>query len=378
MATETVQTLQDFLTAAQTGPFVTLYLPLEAGQSVEKTKLIIRHLLNHTQEVMTQTAPAADFSLYERALNAHLGAQPLVDAAGQGVGLITDGHSVYQRALEYPVSQLAMVTALPQILPMILDDERHLDFDLLMLQRDRIDLYLNLGDQLTKTALPEDAPLTLLGTLGEERRGGSVNTVAQGSGQVSYHGHSDRASEEEVDQRRYYQAVDTYIADHYSKPNARRLVLFGLPQNLALFREVSRNSYLSGSMQVELNPGNLSFAAIDLALDDLRMAYSQRQAQKLLAQLDNARGAGKYLDALGSIVAAVQQRALATLVIRQGARIRGRLVDDQIETESPQAQHNNLLNDLAAMTVAQGGVVKVLPSSTLSEEVVGISRYAAQ
>ena len=77
-------------------------------------------------------------------------------------------------------------------------------------------------------------------------------------------------------------------------------------------------------------------------------------------------------------MAAVQQRALATLVIRQGARIRGRLVDDQIETESPQAQHNNLLNDLAAMTVAQGGAVKVLPSSTLSEEVVGISRYAAQ
>lgn len=123
-----------------------------------------------------------------------------------------------------------------------------------------------------------------------------MNTVAQGPGQASYHGHADRASEEEIDRRRYYQAVDTYLLDHYSNPNQRRLILFGLPENIAVFREISRNPHLSGSMQVEQNPGNMSLGDIDLALDDLRQDYADRHADETLALLETARGSGKYVE----------------------------------------------------------------------------------
>lgn len=375
MATDTQLSLQDFLSSADQGPFVSLYLPLEADRTVEQTRLTLRHLVAHAKDVMAETHPDTDFAPYEASLKQAAGDQPLINLTGQGAALLSSGTAAIALSLEYAVSPTAMATARPQLLPLVLDAQRQFDFDLLLLQRDKISLAQNFGDTLTMVELPEAAPTTLLGTLGTERRGGAVNTVSQGPGQASYHGHADRASEEEIDHRRYYQAVDTYITEHYSNPAKRRLILFGLPENIAVFREVSRNAHLSGSMQVEQNPGGLSLDAIDLALDELRQGYAARQADETLTLLDNARGSGRYVEDLGAIIAALQQRAVETLVLRQGARIRGLLVEGQLESDSAAAEHNNLLNDLAAMTLAQGGQVRVLPEELTRQRVMAVRRY---
>ncbi|MFD1440088.1 baeRF6 domain-containing protein [Lacticaseibacillus hegangensis] len=375
MATDTQLSLQDFLSSSTKGPFVSLYLPLEADRTVEATRLTLRHLAAHAKDVMAQTHPGTDFAPYEATLKAAAGDQPLISIVGQGAALLSNGQQAIAVGLEYAVSPTAMTTDRPQLLPLVLDAQRQFDFDLLLLQRDKVALALNRGDVLTMVDLPDDAPVTLLGTLGTEKRGGSVNTVAQGPGQASYHGHADRASEEEIDRRRYYQAVDTYLLDHYSNPNQRRLILFGLPENIAAFREISRNPHLSGSMQVELNPGNMSLGDIDLALDDLRQDYADRHADETLALLETARGSGKYVEDLGGIIEALQQRSVDTLVLRQGARIRGVLEDGRLETDGPAAEHNNLLNDLAAMTLAQGGKVQVVPDNLLRLRVAAVRRY---
>ncbi|WP_156314424.1 hypothetical protein [Lacticaseibacillus camelliae] len=46
-----------------------------------------------------------------------------------------------------------------------------------------------------------------------------------------------------------------------------------------------------------------------------------------------------------------------------------------METDGPAAEHNNLLNDLAAMTLAQGGKVAVVPDNLLRLRVAGVRRY---
>lgn len=375
MAINTQLSLQEFLSQGADRPYVSLYLPLEADRTVAQTRLTLRHLIAHAKDVMAETLPEQDFAPYEASLKAAAGDQPLISLDGQGAALLSDGQRAIALSLEYSVSPTAMATDRPQLLPLVLDAQRQFDFDLLLLQRDKIALAQNFGDALAMVNLPDEAPTTLLGTLGTERRGGAVNTVAQGQGQVSYHGHADRASEEAIDQRRYYQAVDTYLMENFSNLEQRRLILFGLPENLALFREVSRNAYLSKSMQVEQNPGGLSLDAIDLTLDELRQGYAARQADETLTLLDTARGSGRYVEDLGAVVAAVQQRAVETLVLRQGARIRGKLVDDQLETGSAVAEHNNLLNDLAALTLAQGGQVRILPEELTKQRVMAVRRY---
>ncbi|WP_179396153.1 hypothetical protein [Lacticaseibacillus absianus] len=374
MPIQTELSLQQFLATANT-PTVSLYLPVEPNQG-DKVRLTLRHLIDHAKDVMAQTWAAVDWTPYQTALQPWLD-DPLrlADVTAPGLGLLCDGVNLYARELEYPVSESAMVTAMPQVLPMLLDMQRHFEFDLLTLQRDSIALYHNAGDVLTATALPADAPLTLKGTLGTELRGGATNSIPQGSGHVSYHGHNDKAAEDAIDQRRYYQAVDTYIADHYSKPNQRRLVLFGLPQNLAVFREVSRNSYLSGTMQIEQSPNNLTLADLDDALAILRLDNGIRRHQQTLADLDHARGTGRFRADLPAVIAALDRHAVATLVIRQGARVNARFVDGQLDAQSDRAKHNNLLNDLADMAIAQGGTVQVLPENMMDQPIVAVLRY---
>lgn len=379
MAATTYTTLQQFLTAETTGPFVSLYVPLQPRPTADKAKLLVKNLVHHAKTVMASAWPDADWAPYEAAL-APLAADPalIAEVSGTGLGVLTNGAAIYLRALEYPVSETAMATARPQILPMVLDAQRHLVFDLLALQGDQIALYHNAGEVLTRTTLPSDAPLTLETTLGSELRGGALNTVSLGQDHSSYHGHNEKSAEVQTDQRRYYQAVDTYLAAHYSKKTETPLVVFGLTQNIAVFRELSRNPYLVRDQQIERSPSDLNLTAIDDILTPLRQAHATRQQEALLQTVDEARGNGTYDEDLGAILDAIQAHALARLIIRQGARINGRLLpDNTIDTTSEVAKHNNLLNDLAELTIAQGGLVNVLEAARLTQPVVAVRRYAA-
>ncbi|WP_249216294.1 hypothetical protein [Lacticaseibacillus paracasei] len=301
MAATTYTTLQQFLTAETTGPFVSLYVPLQPRPTADKAKLLVKNLVHHAKTVMASAWPDADWAPYEAAL-APLAADPalIAEVSGTGLGVLTNGAAIYLRALEYPVSETAMATARPQILPMVLDAQRHLVFDLLALQGDQIALYHNAGEVLTRTTLPSDAPLTLETTLGSELRGGALNTVSLGQDHSSYHGHNEKSAEVQTDQRRYYQAVDTYLAAHYSKKTETPLVVFGLTQNIAVFRELSRNPYLVRDQQIERSPSDLNLTAIDDILTPLRQAHATRQQEALLQTVDEARGNGTYDEDLGS------------------------------------------------------------------------------
>ncbi|WP_263849149.1 hypothetical protein [Lacticaseibacillus nasuensis] len=139
---------------------------------------------------------------------------------------------------------------------------------------------------------------------------------------------------------------------------------------------MSRNPHLSGSMQVEMSPSNLTLAELDAAIDVLREHNGTNVRNRILATIDGAKSGGRYLDDLGAIISASQSGAVERLVIRNGARINGRLQGDgTVDTDSAQAKHNNLLTDLADATLARGGKVRVLEADSLAEPVVAVLRY---
>lgn len=368
--------LQDFLSTTPAGPYVSLYLPRTAHQDVAAVQLELRHLMTHAQDVMAATWPEQDFAPYAAQL------APLFDSAdritgshGRGLGVLTDGAHLQTFELDLPVHKTAMVTARPQILPLVAELQLRHDFDLLALQRDQIRLYHHDHDELVPVDLPAEAPQTLKQTLGTELRGGSLNSVSQGAGNVSYHGHNDKSAEEDNDTRRFFQAVDTYVADHYSKPNNRPLVLMGLTQTLAVFREISRNPYLS-SNQLPLSPSDLTPTDLARAAAALRADFDNEARHELLAELDTARSGNRVVTDLGAVIDAVLAGNVARLLLQAGARINGRLVDGAFDHASEKAAHNNLLSDLAEQVLKHGGTIIVLPEEQLGEEVAAIVRYA--
>lgn len=368
--------LQTFLQQRTFDPVVSVYLPQDPHQEVASLALQLRHLVAHAQEVMADTWPKQDFAPYQALFDTAFDTpKRLSDPHISGFGFLCDGQQLASFELETPVKEAAMVTADPQLLPLLADAQVGQDFDLLVLQQDKIALYRHEHDELKLVALPDDAPQTLTGALGDERRGGALNSVSQGPDAVSYHGHGDKSAEADIDLRRFFTAVDDYVATNYSKADHRPLALMGLSQNIAVFRGLSQNPYLT-TVQLAMSPNHLTKTALVRAGRALREDFQAHARFELLEEIAAAQDASRLVSGPDNVAAALNQNAVAHLLLRSPARVNGLLVEGQIVTDTPQAAHNNVLNDLAIQTLIQGGKVSLMQPDELMADAVAIARYA--
>ena len=370
-------TLQQFLADTKQGPYVTLYMSCQEHTPVEKLRIRFKNMLKHVKTVMAETYSGTDFAPYAAELEPYE-QDPMFwqDSEANGIGMLTNGAQTYVTPMYEAVDEVAMVTEVPQILPLMLDEATATDFDILALNADSIQLYHNHGHQVRPVSLPDDAPQTLKGTLGTEIRGGELNSVSQGGGHVTYHGHNEKSAEKASDQRRFYQAVDQYLLTNYSNPKKMPLVLMGLAENVAVFREISKNHHLLPKLAVVKSPATLDFVELDDLLEPVRATLRDRRRQHFANVIENARGNGSYTDELATIVSAALRGQIAILFVQAGARIHARLEGDQIERDSKAAQHANLLNTLADIVLGHGGQVELLPEAHLSAKVGATMRYA--
>ena len=370
-------TLQQFLADTKQGPYVSLYMSWPEHTPVEKLRIRFKNMLKHVKTVMSETYSDTDFAPYAAELEPYE-QDPMFwqDSEANGIGMLTNGAQTYVTPMYEAVDEVAMVTEVPQILPLMLDEATATDFDILALNADSIQLYHNHGHQVRSVSLPDDAPQTLKGTLGTEIRGGELNSVSQGGGHVTYHGHNEKSAEKASDQRRFYQAVDQYLLTNYSNPKKMPLVLMGLAENVAVFREISKNHHLLPKLAVVKSPATLDFVELDDLLEPVRATLRDRRRQHFANVIENARGNGSYTDELATIVSAALRGQIAILFVQAGARIHARLEGDQIERDSKAAQHANLLNTLADIVLGHGGQVELLPEAHLSAKVGATMRYA--
>lgn len=370
-------TLQQFLADTKQGPYVSLYMSWPEHTPVEKLRIRFKNMLKHVKTVMAETYSDTDFAPYAAELEPYE-QDPMFwqDSEANGIGMLTNGAQTYVTPMYEAVDEVAMVTEVPQILPLMLDEATATDFDILALNADSIQLYHNHGHQVRSVSLPDDAPQTLKGTLGTEIRGGELNSVSQGGGHVTYHGHNEKSAEKASDQRRFYQAVDQYLLTNYSNPKKMPLVLMGLAENVAVFREISKNHHLLPKLAVVKSPATLDFVELDDLLEPVRATLRDRRRQHFANVIENARGNGNYTDELATIVSAALRGQIAILFVQAGARIHARLEGDQIERDSKAAQHANLLNTLADIVLGHGGQVELLPEAHLSAKVGATMRYA--
>lgn len=364
-------TLQDFLTKTDHGPYVSIYLSKLPHQAFPAISLALRNQIKHAQGVMAEVFPDTDWQPYADQLETIFAEPARFNGITKGIGVLCDGTQTQLFLMDDSVPDGAMVTSQPQILPLLADHQARHDFDLLVLQRDRIALFHHNGETLLPVELPEDAPRTLVEALGEEQGGPQLNSIRQGSSQVSYHGHGDKSAEQTTDTKRYFQQVDAYLIQNRDFP----LALWGLPQNIALFRSLSRNPNLS-QVELALSPNELGPDVMARVAVTLTSDFDSATRHDLLAQISTARDRKCLVTDLEAITHAVAVHAVDRLLIQIGARVKGQIVSGELTTESLKAQHNNVLNDLAIEVVAQGGTVSLLPKPQLPESAVAITRYA--
>ena len=272
--------------------------------------------------------------------------------------------------LQQSVPALAIVARSFHLKPLLRAQQYNDRYQILSLNRRDIKLFEGSRTQLDEIDLASDVPATISEALGSELTEPHQTVASYGGtglGSAMRHSHGSKRDEVEVDEERYFRAVDRAIFEHYSRPSGMPLMLAALPEYHALFHRVSHNTHLMKD-GIEIDPTSLS-------LDQLReRAWSvvepefDARLQKRIDEYEHAKANGLGLDVLAKVATAAAQSRVGSLMVAADKRVPGKIAADTGELalsklENPEV--DDVLDDLAELVLQRGGEVVVIPEDKM-------------
>ena len=285
--------------------------------------------------------------------------------------------------LQRPVAELIVVADSFHTKPLMRILQSADRYQVLGLSRQEIKLFEGNRDALGEIELAPGVPRTMTEALGAELTE-SHQTVASyggaGWGQSPmHHGHGGKTSEIEIDDERYFRAVDRGILEHHSRPSALPLILATLPEHRQMFHQVSHNPFLM-EKGIDIYPDALP-------LDELRQRAWQVVEPQYLARLaalveafGSARAKELGHEELALIAKAVVAGRVATLLIEADREVPGRIdaVTGDIKLDDlANPEVDDVLDDLGALALKMGGQVVIVPTERMPTKtgIAAIYRY---
>ncbi len=240
-------------------------------------------------------------------------------------------------------------------------------FQVLALSRDSARFFEGNQYALDEVDLVPEVPGTIEQALGSELTEPHM-TVASYAGvgtgsNAMHHGHGGKPDELDIDDERYFRAVDRAVLEHYSRPSGLPLILAALPEHHHLFHRVSQNPFLLED-GIRVHPSSVSpdkFRALAWAVVEPR--YHAR-LDTLVSEFEEARAHGLGSDDVAQVAKAAVAGRVSTLLIEADREIVGQLdgATGRVEFVSPPSlQVNDLLDDLGEMVARMGGRGFVIP-----------------
>lgn len=257
-------------------------------------------------------------------------------------------------------------------------------YQILGLNRHEAKLYEGNRDELNEVELGDSVPETIKEALGDELTEphatvASYGMGAGGGGLAMHHGHGQKRDEVEIDDDRFFRAIDRAILEHHSRPTCLPLMLAALPEHHDLFHKVSHNPFLM-SEGIMMNTDALD-------LDQLRAeawrivepAYLQRLA-KLINDFQVAHSRNLGSDDLPQIAEAAIAGRVGTLLVEDDRQIPGRINRETGEIGSADLadpEVDDVLDDLAEISLRMKGEVVVVSADQMPSKsgVAAIYRF---
>jgi len=272
--------------------------------------------------------------------------------------------------LQRPVAELAVAADSFHIKPLLRILQSADRYQVLSLNRKEIRLFEGNRDHLDEVELAAGVPRTIEEALGAEttephQTVGSYGGTALGSNMR--HGHGSKKDEVDIDEERFFRAVDRPILELHSRPSGLPLILAALTQHHAPFRRVSHNPFLTES-GIEADASALSVDRLCQRAWTAVEPEIRARLKKLTDAFAAARAKGLGADDVAEVAHAAAESRVETLFVEAERRIPGRL-DQETGTvtldrlEDPQV--DDLLDDLAELVLRRGGQVLVVPAEDM-------------
>ena len=265
--------------------------------------------------------------------------------------------------LRRPVPELAVVANSFHIKPLLRILQSADRYEVLSLNRREIKLFEGNRDNLDEAELDPRIPRTITEALGEELTEPHHSVGSFGM----RHGHGSRADEIDVDEERFFRAVDRAMLEYHSRASGMPMILAALRQYHAPFRRVSRNPFLM--------PNGIEVDAASLTIDQLRERaweivepeFRSRLA-RLTGEFEEAKAKGLGSDDLEAVAQAAVQSRVGSLLVEADRRIPGLMETKTGRTtfgSSEDTHVDDLLDDLAELVLRKGGSVVVVPAADM-------------
>ncbi|GEL15213.1 hypothetical protein [Pediococcus cellicola] len=373
------------LLSSENGPFVTMIVnnPTDLKE-IQQTKITFKNLMREAKERLTKMFPKLDHESYLSKLGIYGEDNSFwLNNKGRSTALIGNMDQVESFQLSEAYSNQVSVSRQPNVLPIIQELQMKFEYLLIALNQTSFELYRGDGYDLEKVRLDEDAPRTLKEALGDnELVGGEVTFRAAsshgGDVAVAYHGHNEKSQEVTIDQINYYQMVDQYVTTNYAHPESLMTIVFALPENQAKFRQVSKNKNLSHHLKIEESPNGLGIDQLENKMRPVAHKWFEQIMDVQKQRYETAKDKNKATSDMRELVRCAVAGQIDTLFVRSDTTVVG-MIDDEgkLDTESLEAQENNLVNDVVDKTMQSAGRVVLLDTEDMPTDKVaaGILRY---
>ncbi len=273
--------------------------------------------------------------------------------------------------LDRPVPERAIVADSFHTKPLLRILQSADRYQVLALSRQHVRLFEGDRDGLDEIALHASVPRTLTDALGEEKTDARLTVASYGgtgNGKPAMrHGHGGKKPEIDIDAERFFRAVDRAVFDAHSKPSQLPLILATLPEHRALFLEITKNPQLLDT-GIDVHPDALSIDELrERAWGVLEPRFLAR-SQALVEEYQNAFAGGQGDYHLKELAPAAVAGRIATLLVEAERVVPGRLDRASGEVYFDELEHpefDDVLDDLAQLTLAKGGDVVILPTERM-------------
>jgi hypothetical protein len=372
------------ITDACDPPCLSLYQPTHRHHPENQQDPIrFRNLVKALEESLVQQYPTKETQPLLDRFRALAGDRDFWNHALDGLAVLGASGVFRVYRLQRPVAELAVVADSFHTKPLIRILQSADRYQVLGLSRHEIKLFEGNRDTLDEIELALGIPRTITEALGEQLTD-PHQTVASyggvgGSATAMYHGHGGKETEVDLDEERFFRAVDPGILEHHSRPSGLPLILATLTEHRQLFRKVSHNPFLM-DQGIDIHPDALPIAELCKRAWQVFEPHYHARLAALVEEFGQARANDLGDDQLPRIAQAVVAGRVKTLLIEANREVPGRLDAATGAIKMADLAHpevDDVLDDLGALALKMGGQVVVVPTELMPSEtgLAAIYRY---
>jgi len=355
-----------------TPPCISLYMPTSRRHPENQQDPIrFKNLFNEIENTLNQTAPYREAGGVLDRFRLLINDEQFWNHRMEGLAILGSKDLFQIFDLQRSVKELFVVSDSFHIKPLLRAMQATDRYQILGLNRHEARLFEGNRNSVDEVKLAEGIPATIELALGSELSEPHL-TVASYGGSAGrahgvpsmHHGHGQKNEEVDVDNERFFRVIDRAILEHHSRPSGLPLILAALPEHHALFHKVSHNPFLIDE-GIKFDPQSISIQQLCAEAWDVMEPHYRKRIADLVdsfeQSLSRQLAASDLMDIAQSLIAG----RVGTLLVEAD-----RLVPGKVDSESGVIEFNDLadpdvddlLDDLAELTLKMGGEVMVIPA----------------